>query len=119
MDISQHSNSEPVEIKYYKTLLLEPPGSPPLLIDIRNNKFVKKDCWKEIQNSEESDTRFQMSNDRSSNSSFRLSDDDDEDKDINIFPNNAISDECIVEKGSHKGMDFVKCIKFDKTLRIL
>ena len=105
MDTSQQSNSEPGDIKHYKTLLSEPPRSPPLLIDIRNNQFVKKDCWKKIQNSEESDTRSQMS-DRSSNFSLRLS--DDEDEDINIFTNKTISNECIVEKGSHKGMDVVK-----------
>ena len=114
MDTSQQSNSEPGEIKHYKTLLFEPPRSPPLLIDIRNNQFVKRDCWKKIQNSEESDTRSQMSDDRSSNFSLRLS--DDEDEDINIFTNKAISNECIVEKGSHKGMDFEKCFKFNKTL---
>ena len=38
MDTSQLSNSEPGDIKHYKTLLSEPPRSPPLLIDIRNNQ---------------------------------------------------------------------------------
>ena len=68
------------------------PRSPPLLIDMRNNQLVIKDhSWKpKVPNSEESDSRSQMSQSPSDSFSLRLSDDeeeeigdDDEKNDIN------------------------------------
>ena len=62
-------------------IFLARPRSPPMLIDMRNNQLVTKDSWKsKVPNSEESDSRSQMSQSPDSLTSFslRLSDDEEE-----------------------------------------